>query len=136
MVEHTRRALVASVGAVSLAAAAGCAGVTGGEGSQEQDAEPVDRTGTDTVTVAVGAGNGLAFDPANVRVDAGTTVVWEWTGKGGGHNVVAVDERFESELVDEAGHTFEHTFTESGTHEYVCTPHQTQGMRGWVEVVE
>ena len=139
MIERSRRALVGSCGAASLALLAGCAGLTGGSGgggAGAVDADPVDRTGRETVEVAVGAGNGLAFEPANVRVDPGTTVVWEWTGEGGGHNVVDVDGAFESELTDEAGHTFEYTFAEVGTVEYVCTPHQTQGMRGMIEVVE
>ena len=137
MVERSRRALVGSCGVASLALLAGCAGLTGGSGGGGgTDADPVDRTGRETAEVAVGAGNGLSFSPANLRVDVGTTVVWEWTGEGGGHNVVDVDGAFESELTDEAGHTFEHTFEETGIHEYVCTPHQTQGMRGIVEVVE
>ena len=139
MVERSRRALVGSCSAASLALLAGCAGLTGGSGgggTDPADVEPVDRTGRDTAEVAVGAGNGLAFEPANVRVDPGTTVVWTWTGEGGGHNVVDVDGTFESELTDEAGHTFEHTFEEPGPVEYVCTPHQTQGMRGIVDVVE
>ncbi|MFC5278726.1 halocyanin domain-containing protein [Halorubrum rubrum] len=137
MVERSRRALVGSCGAASIALLAGCAGLTGGSGGGDgTDADPVDRTGRETVEVAVGAENGLSFAPANVRVDVGTTVIWEWTGEGGGHNVVDVDDAFESELTDEAGHTFEYTFEETGTVEYVCTPHQTQGMRGIVEVVE
>ncbi|MFC5134863.1 MULTISPECIES: halocyanin domain-containing protein [Haloferacaceae] len=135
MVERSRRALVGSCGAVSLSLLAGCAGLTGGSGGGGSDAEQVDRTGRETVEVAVGAGNGLSFGPANVRVDPETTVVWTWTGEGGGHNVVDVDGAFESELTDEAGHTFEYTFEEAGIVEYVCTPHQTQGMRGVVEVV-
>ncbi|RDI70089.1 halocyanin domain-containing protein [Halopelagius longus] len=99
----------------------------------------VDKTGTSEVTVAVGASgnNGnYAFDPAAVRVDAGTTVVWEWTGKGASHNVSAEDGTFESEMTDEEGHTFEHTFEEGGTHKYVCTPHKAMGMKGAVVVTE
>ena len=97
----------------------------------------VDETGSDEVTVAVGAdsnGGAYAFDPAAVRVSSGTTVVWEWTGQGGGHNVVANGGGFESEYAVEKGFTFEHTFSESGTYEYVCTPHQALGMRGVVVV--
>lgn len=97
----------------------------------------VDRTGEDEVTVAVGApGNdgALAFDPPAVRVDPGTTVVWEWTGDGGHHNVAAEDGSFESELTDEAGFTFERTMTEAGVRKYACTPHTNMGMRGAVVV--
>ena len=97
----------------------------------------VDETGASEVTVNVGAqGNGgnFAFDPAAIRIDSGTTVVWEWTGQGSFHDVVAEDGSFESEQTDEEGHTFEHTFEESGTYEYACTPHKAMGMKGAVVV--
>jgi len=96
----------------------------------------VDQTGQDEVTIKVGAGGNkgpYAFEPAAVRVDPGTTIVWEWTGAGGTHNVVAEDGSFESELTGEAGHTFEFT-AESGTYKYACTPHTEMGMRGAVVV--
>jgi halocyanin-like protein len=97
----------------------------------------VDETGRSSVTVTVGAdGNGgnLAFDPAVVRVSAGTEVTWEWNGMGGSHNVVAEDGSFESELTTEEGHTFSHTFEESGVYTYSCQPHKTLGMKGAVVV--
>ncbi|SMO69779.1 halocyanin domain-containing protein [Halorubrum cibi] len=96
----------------------------------------VDRTDADEVTVEVGAADGLSFGPAAVAVTPGTTVVWEWTGEGGDHNVSEVDGAFESETVGEAGHTFEHAFEESGVHTYVCTPHEAVGMKGAVYVQE
>ena len=97
----------------------------------------VDKTGQSEVTVKVGVdGNGGAFGfgPPAVRVDAGTTVVWKWTGAGGTHNVSAEDGSFESELTDAKGHTFERTFEESGAIKYACVPHQTLGMKGVVVV--
>lgn len=94
----------------------------------------VDATGQDTVTVMVGAGNGFAFGPAAVQVSSGTTVVWEWAGKGGDHNVVDQDGAFESPLQSEEGATFEYTFEETGIHEYFCNPHKTAGMKGAVVV--
>jgi len=97
----------------------------------------VDKTGSSTVTVTVGAqanGGAFGFGPAAVRVDPGTTVVWEWSGKGGSHNVAAADGSFESELAGSSGHTFEHTFEEAGTYRYACTPHETLGMKGAVVV--
>ncbi len=96
-----------------------------------------DETGSGAVTVAVGAqGNGgaFAFDPPAIRVSTGTTVVWEWTGEGAQHNVAAEGGGFESDLSSEEGYTFEHTFAEAGTYEYVCTPHRTLGMKGVVVV--
>ena len=96
--------------------------------------QTVDATGRDEVTVSVGAGDGLSFGPAAVAVSAGTTVVWEWTGEGGGHNVAAESGNFESETVTEGGHTFEYTFEETGVHQYACTPHSSVGMKGAVVV--
>ncbi|MDZ5812581.1 halocyanin domain-containing protein [Halorubrum sp. AD140] len=132
---RTRRELLAAAGSVAAAGLSGCTGALL-PGEEDEDAEPVDRTGEETVTVDVGADGGFAFAPAVVRVDPGTTVVWEWTGVGGSHDVVAGDGAFESDLVAEEGATFEHAFTEPGTYEYVCTPHQTRDMKGTVEVVE
>ena len=99
----------------------------------------VDRTGSDAVTVEVGveANQGaFGYGPAAVRIAPGTTVTWEWTGEGGSHDVVESDGAFESELVGEAGHTFEHTFESESTYTYYCTPHESLGMKGVVVVEE
>jgi halocyanin-like protein len=89
----------------------------------------------DEVEVTVGAGDqGLQFEPAAIMVDSGTTVVWTWTGEGGSHNVVHEGGEFESELVDEAGHTFEHVFEEENVYRYICTPHEANGKKGAVAV--
>lgn len=96
-----------------------------------------DQRGSEEVTIQVGAGDGLAFGPAGIWVDAGTNVIWEWTGEGGGHNVSSTDgEEFESDTTEEEGFTFEHTFEEEGINEYECTPHTGQGMHGGVAVGE
>jgi len=121
----TRRQLIHAAGATALVGSlAGCAG--------DADAD-IDGD------IAVGAGSGgLEFEPEEIEIETGTTLVWEWTGQGGGHNVKHQEDEpaFESEIVTEAGHTFEHTFEEPGTYEYECTPHVTQGMVGTVEVVD
>ncbi|GAB6880607.1 hypothetical protein JCM17823_28810 [Halorubrum gandharaense] len=97
-----------------------------------------DFRGEEEVHVTVGAGDdGLLFEPAAILIDEGATVVWEWTGEGGQHDVAEVDDAFESELVDEEGHTFEHTFDdaeEGDRFRYVCTPHEAAGMKGAVAV--
>jgi len=96
-----------------------------------------DMTGMDEATVEVGAGQGLAFGPAAVQVDPGTTVVWEWTGNGGAHNVVAESGNFESgQPVESSSETFEHTFDEAATETYYCNPHKGAGMKGAVVVGE
>lgn len=97
----------------------------------------VDATGGSSVDVAVGAaGNGGAFgfSPAAVRVDPGTTVTWTWTGEGGVHDVKERDGEFASEMLGDAGETFEHTFDTEGVYYYVCSPHEAMGMKGAVVV--
>jgi len=101
------------------------------------DGTVADGTGRESVTVAVGAeGNGgaFAFSPPAVKVDPGTTVRWEWTGGGGQHNVVDDGGSFESDLVEEAGSTYDRTFEEEGVVRYYCTPHRGLGMKGVVVV--
>jgi plastocyanin len=79
------------------------------------------------VTVAVG---GLAnqFDPPAVTIAAGGTVTWEW--KGGIHDVTF--DGFHSKT-QESG-SYPHTFDTPGTYAYVCTVHQSTGMRGTINV--
>ncbi|WP_309484870.1 halocyanin domain-containing protein [Halorhabdus salina] len=98
----------------------------------------VDRRGQDEVTVEVGVqanGSDWGFGPAAVRVDPGTTVVWEWTGRGGAHNVVAENDGYSSgTAVNEAGETFEQTFEETGISKYFCDPHLAVGMKGAIVI--
>ncbi|GAB3683838.1 hypothetical protein GCM10028857_12020 [Salinarchaeum chitinilyticum] len=136
-----RRAVLAAGAGLAAAAA-----VPGAATAQSDDLESwlsgannydgiQDFTGQEQVTVDVGAGNGLAFGPAAIRVDPGTTVTWEWTGNGGPHNVSAVDGSFRSgDTTPEAGTTYERTFEEAGEFRYVCEPHQGAGMKGAVVV--
>lgn len=94
-----------------------------------------DLRGEDSVTVAVGAENGFAFDPPAIWVDPGTTVTWEWTGQATPHNVVHEGgDAFASDLLSEGGATFEHTFEDDGQYRYVCEPHVGVGMKGGVAV--
>ena len=152
----SRRALLrsagAAAGATTLASAAGSAtaqeGEGGGGGGQpdyggwfsdvSNFSSTVDKRGQDEVTVEVGVeGNGgnWAFGPPAIHVDAGTTVTWEWTGKGQAHNVVADDDSYSSgSPVAEAGTTYEQTFDESGISKYYCDPHLSVGMKGAVVV--
>jgi len=145
MARHaTRRGVLAGLGGAAVGAAglAGPAAAQSGtdlsgwlENTDNADGV-VDETGASEVRVAVGSeanGGAFGFAPAVVRVDPGTTVVWEWTGEGGQHNVVARDGAFESDLVGEAGHAFEWAASE-GVFPYACTPHESLGMRGAVVV--
>lgn len=152
---YDRRTVLRTTGAVVFAGGlAGCMGSQGEGGNYEtipQKEEPdyggwLDNAGgydgtaefrdESEVTVAVGAGDqGVAFEPAAIMIDPGTTVVWEWTGAGGGHNVVEENGTFgDDEIVREEGHTYEYTFEDPGMYRYVCTPHDSRGMRGAVTV--
>jgi len=160
MTRYHRRDVLRATGTAALAVGlAGCGGSggdggdggDGGSGPEYLDEEPdygdwfedvsnydgrtLDLTGESEVTVEVGAGEqGLLFDPPAVAVDSGTTVVWEWTGQGGQHNVADDDGDFESEITGEEGFTFEHEFGSEGVHLYVCSPHRSVGMKGAVTV--
>jgi halocyanin-like protein len=143
---HTRREFLAAAGTTVAAGATASALAEPVRGAEAVDLsgwfektdgadEVVDATGRSKVTVEVGAsGNGgaFAFAPAAVRVDPGTTVIWTWTGKGGGHNVVSEDGAFESETRSSADATFEWTPESTGVIRYACTPHRALGMRGAV----
>jgi halocyanin-like protein len=139
---HRRAFLALSV----TAAAGGCTGNGGSGGESESynddwfenvgnyDGE-VDMTGESTTSVTVGGGSDdLAFVPAAIRVSTGTTVVWEWTGNGGRHNVVDDEGEFESEYHEDGNATFEYTFDSPGVYQYYCDPHRELGMKGGVRV--
>lgn len=115
--------------------------------------ETVDASGEELVHVGVGTpGNGgdFAFAPAAVYIEPGTTIEWEWTGNGGGHNVVHdpdgdperdevvfdSDEEMTIPTPSDEGETYERTFENEGVYPYVCTPHDLQEMKGVVVVGE
>ena len=147
-----RRELLRTAGGATAAATAATAssGVASAQEVQPDlsyissaDGGYEDHRGESEVTVEVGAsGNGgnLAFSPAGIWIDPGTTVIWEWTGEGGSHNVKAGEGPAElsSETTGEAGFTYEFTFTEehTGITNYHCVPHQSLGMLGAVAVGE
>jgi halocyanin-like protein len=141
----------ATVGAAGPAAASSSGGESGGAqqvpdfGSYLEDANGYDESnvqdvrGEDSVTIQVGASDGLAFDPAAVWVSPGTTITWEWTGEGGAHNVKNNEGPMPLESgspTDQEGNTYEFEATEehAGITTYKCVPHEGQGMKGGVAV--
>ena len=100
----------------------------------------VDARGEDSVAVDVGAGSdGYAFDPPAIWISPGTTIVWEWTGEGGAHNVKANEgpAGFDSGSAEEGSDvTYEYEVTEedAGITTYYCAPHESLGMKGGVAV--
>ena len=111
MASQTRRQYVATVGALAVGATAGCSdggqSVRGasypmvdhwltedevGAPAANYDGDLADHTMDATVTITVGARDGqeaYVFEPAGLLVEPGTTLRWEWSGSGAGHNVIA-----------------------------------------------
>lgn len=147
-----------AAGATAASAAAGTAtaqeGTEGGDGGGgggppdfggfldqvgNYDGSVADATGQDTATVEVGVqanGGAFGFGPPAIHVDNGATVQWEWTGNGGGHNVVSDSEGplDSGSATSSAGVNYEHTFEEDGIYPYVCVPHEGLGMKGAIVV--
>lgn len=96
----------------------------------------VDRRTVSEVVVDVGAGDGLQYAPAAIRIAPGTTVRWRWTGQGGLHDVSFKNVDLKARLRGEEGAEFTSTFDEPGEYRYECTPHAGIGMRGVVVVSE
>jgi plastocyanin len=96
-------------------------------------------TGADTPEQAApGGGRGtevamkdIKFDPAKLTIKAGETVEWV-NDDSVAHDVTA--DQFKSGAAGgmASGDTFEHTFEQPGTYDYVCTVHP--GMEGTVAV--
>ncbi|MCF2238897.1 halocyanin domain-containing protein [Halobacterium salinarum] len=102
--------------------------------------DTTDKTGTDEVTVEVGAdanGGTYGFGPAAVRVDPGTTVTFKWTSNT--HNVLVQSQPDGAdwgghEPIENEGFTHTHTFETAGVYTYYCNPHLTMGMKGAIVV--
>lgn len=89
----------------------------------------------------------LKFSPQQVRIKAGGTVTWEnpstvvHTATADPDKVADADhvslpdgaQPWDSGFV-QPGDSFSHTFTEPGTYEYVCIPHEGVGMAGTIIV--
>lgn len=159
MTRFNRRTVVRGIGGtLAIGFAAGCLG-DDDDDVEDDDPETVavnwasaadnfddagdieDHTGEDSVTVLNGEqpGANYVFEPAVIRIDAGTEVVWEWTTNNHTVDLIPTDGATltdwedHSEAEDEG---FEHstTFDEPGVALYECVPHRAQGQRGAVIV--
>jgi len=74
-----------------------------------------------------------AFEPEELEVSVGTTVVWTHTGSLP-HTVTADGGAFDSGDMS-SGDTFEYTFEEPGTYPYYCTYHGGEGGEGMSGVI-
>lgn len=97
--------------------------------------------------VTVGMTNMLKFSPDTVSIKTGDTVRWENSSMivhtvTGDPSLETIEgsaklpdkaEAFNSGMMD-PDESFEHTFTEPGTYQYFCIPHEGTKMYGWVIV--
>jgi plastocyanin len=76
------------------------------------------------------------FTPPTQSVAVGDKVVWSFENDG--HTTTAVPGQAQSwdSQSKSAGQKFEKTFTKAGRFQYVCTPHQSFGMKGTIVVGE
>jgi len=139
-----RRSFLAAAGAGATFALAGCV--------EALPFEDGNARGDDVVTMSIDS-----YRPEELTVTVGTTVTWENTS-GHGHTVTA----YEGGIPEEAdywasggfddeqaardgwttdnsgvfyqGESWEHTFETVGRHQYFCIPHESSGMRAFVDV--
>ncbi len=114
--------LVAIVGALFLIGVA-CGGWGGGSDPSKE---------TPAIGVTDVRLDDFAFAPANIVIDAGTTVTWT-NYDGDAHAVTSDDDddELDSELLGQT-ETFRHTFDTPGEYFYHCEPHSN--MHGLVTV--
>ena len=120
-----------------LLAAVGAGAAAGSARAQEGTTHQVDMT------------DDLVFDPDELTIAPGDTVVWETVGRVG-HSVTAYEDEIPADAEyfasggfdDESsarsgypaqgdvaeGETYEHTFEVEGTYDYFCIPHESVGM--------
>jgi plastocyanin len=131
-----RRRFLAVAGAGATTSLAGCTALGSNDGSYD-----------------VGM-TAVAFDPVEVTVSVGESVVWrntssrghtvtaygnaipadaEFFASGDPESEAAAREEWRDDLID-PGESYRHRFEVPGRHEYFCIPHEQAGMVGTVVV--
>ena len=129
-------------GLVILALAlAGC-GATAPTPTVQPTAAPTVAAPTDVAPTAVPAPassqsitvnvKNFAFDPKELTVSVGTTVIWH-NNDSVGHTVTSDTALFDGALP--SGADFQFTFSQAGTYPYYCQPHGGSGGQGMSGVV-
>jgi plastocyanin len=140
----SRRAFLraGTAGAAAAGAAGTAAAQEGTETGTESGGGGGGGGGMSTQEVTVGPGGSLVFDPEELTITPGTTVRFVWDSNN--HNVVPQSQpdganwggEGSSGTTFDSGHEYTYTFETLGSYEYVCTPHESAGMVGTIEVVE
>lgn len=166
--DHTRRRTVEAIGSLAFGTSlVGCVNIDGStDGGNDTSGTDTSRNDTNGDSTGGGGTGGdvngtiemtdaLEFEPAELNVDVGGTVVWENVGSVT-HTVTAFENRipadatyFASGGADseraartsfpprggiDGGESYEHTFETTGTYEYFCISHEGKGMTGTISV--
>lgn len=106
------------------------------EPADEEETENGEEESGDSTTVLVGPDGEFVFEPEELTIPTGTTLEFIWESDT--HNIVVregPEDGWEGyEEIEDTGFTYEHTFEVAGTYEYVCEPHEAQGMEGTIIV--
>ncbi len=114
---------LALVGLVSLSLAA-CGG---GQTATQPAPQPGAASSEAQVTI-----QGFAFDPAELTVTVGTTVIWT-NEDGAAHTISSDDGLWDSGRLSQGG-TYSRVFDQAGSFSYHCALHSS--MRGTIVVAE
>ena len=109
----------------------------GDDGDELDDDDEMDDESEATETVSVGHGEEFVFDPDTLEIEPGETVEFVWDG--GGHNIIVTEQPEDGEWdgvdeVQDEGYTHSHEFAVEGRYEYICGPHEGEGMAGEILV--
>ncbi len=129
----SRRSFIWATSGSAAVAAGGASTVS----AQEENGTENGGEDGSTETLTVGPGGETVFEPDSLTIEPGTTVEFVWDSDT--HNMVVQsgpDEWEGHEPIEDAGFSYEHTFEEEGTYEYICEPHVAAGMEGTLSVEE
>ncbi|MEM9273305.1 MAG: plastocyanin/azurin family copper-binding protein [Cyanobacteria bacterium P01_F01_bin.143] len=124
---------------VAVIVICGCSIFATSETPEPAQDKTIELTGEEIV-VTMGDSGELIYDPEELNVSVGDTVVWD--NLSGSHNVVfnRVPDGIDAEAISEPtlatdpGPAHLVTFETPGTYTYYCTPHRELGMFGKVIV--
>ncbi|WP_049998934.1 plastocyanin/azurin family copper-binding protein [Halococcus sediminicola] len=114
-------------------ASGGGGNASGGGGNQSAGGAGGGGGGGPTKTVKVGPGGALTFEPAELSLPTGGKVKFVWESSG--HNVSPSSGNWGHQPIEDKGFSYTTPpFQQSGAQEYVCTPHESAGMVGTIQV--
>lgn len=141
----TRRNVLTTIAGATIITSTGGTGLAQETNESDNGNESGDGGGNETASdggggteeVITGPGGDLVFDPDDLTISPGTTVLWVWESDN--HNVAPTEQPEEAGWeghtpIEGAGFEYEHTFEVEGQYHYICEPHVSAGMEGDISV--